>query len=51
MWFECVAVGVAERDGEFFAGVRDVVADGLGGEIETTGVVCQSIVVRAGGVD
>ena len=36
--FEGVAVGVAEGGGEFFGGVGDVVADGLGGEIETAGV-------------
>jgi hypothetical protein len=31
---ECVAVGVAERIGEFLGGVGDVVAEGLGGEVE-----------------
>lgn len=35
MRFQRVAVGVAEGDREFFAGVLSVVADGLGGEIET----------------
>ena len=34
---ECVAVGVAEGVGEFFGRVGCVVADGLGGEIETAG--------------
>ncbi len=34
--FQSVAVGVPEGDGELFGGVLDVVADGLGGEIETT---------------
>lgn len=38
MRLEGVAVGVAERGGEFFGGVGGVVADGLGGEIETAGV-------------
>jgi hypothetical protein len=36
---ERVAVGVAERVGEFFGGVRDVVAEGLGGEVEATVVM------------
>jgi hypothetical protein len=34
---EGVAVGVAERVGEFFGRVGDVVAEGLGGEVEATG--------------
>ena len=37
MRFEGVAVGVAEGGGEFFGGMGGVVADGLGGEIETAG--------------
>jgi hypothetical protein len=34
---EGVAVGVAERVGEFLGGVGDVVAEGLSGEVEATG--------------
>jgi hypothetical protein len=34
---EGVAVGVAERVGEFLGGVGDVVAEGLGGEVKATG--------------
>lgn len=33
---ECVAVGIAEGVGELLLGVRDVVAEGLGGEVEAT---------------
>jgi hypothetical protein len=36
VWLEGVAVGVAERVGEFFGGVGDVVAESLGGEVEAT---------------
>jgi hypothetical protein len=36
---ECVAVGVAERVGELLGGVGDVVAEGLGGEVEATAIV------------
>lgn len=38
---ECVAVGGTEGDGEFFAGVHEVVAKGLGCEVEAA-VVCVS---------
>lgn len=31
---EGLAVGVAERIGEFFGGIGDVVAEGLGGEVK-----------------
>jgi len=33
---EGVAVGIAEGVGELLLGVRDVVAEGLGGEVEAT---------------
>jgi len=34
---ECVAVGIAEGVGELLGGVGDVVAEGLGSEVEATG--------------
>jgi hypothetical protein len=46
MWLEGVAVGFAEGVGEFFGGVRDVVAEGLGGEVE--GTVLVLVVVMKG---
>jgi hypothetical protein len=36
VWLEGVAVGIAEGVGEFLVGVGDVVAESLGGEVETT---------------
>jgi hypothetical protein len=36
VWLEGVAVGIAERVGEFFGRVGDVVAESLGGEVEAT---------------
>ena len=38
---EGVAVGIAEGVGELLLGVRDVVAEGLGGEVEATLRMCQ----------
>ena len=37
-----VAVGVAERVGELLGGVRRVVAEGLGREVEATGKVVRN---------
>jgi len=34
VWLEGVAVGIAERVGEFLGGVGDVVTEGLGSEVE-----------------
>jgi hypothetical protein len=42
---EGVAVGVAEGVGEFLVGVGDVVAEGLGGEVEAT---ADMLVLRIG---
>jgi hypothetical protein len=36
VWLEGVAVGITEGVGEFLVGVGDVVAEGLGGEVEAT---------------
>jgi hypothetical protein len=33
---ECVAVGIAEGVSKLLGGVRDVVAEGLGSEVEAT---------------
>jgi hypothetical protein len=47
VWLEGVTVGFAEGVGEFFGGVRNVVAEGLGGEVEGTALML--VVVVKGG--
>jgi hypothetical protein len=43
---ECVAVGIAEGVGELLGGVRDVVAEGLGSEVEAAGTRVSGMILK-----